>query len=155
MSQTEEGDTEYKFKLPWVNGKTHVVLSPLEFIEKLCALVPGPRVHLVRYSGVLAPNSKMRSGVIPGMTRAEIKNQKEALKDTDKKLVSSHQWANLLARTFEVDVSKCKHCGGELKIISAIINPIAIQKILNHLGLSPQPPPIAPARNRGIFATIS
>ncbi len=155
LTVTDEGDIKYKFKRPWANGKTHVVLSPLEFIEKLCALVPQPRMHLVRYSGVLAPNSKMRSGVIPGMTRAEIKAQKEALKDTDKKLVSSHQWAKLLARVFEIDVSKCKHCGGELKIISAIINPTAIQKILNHLGLSPQPPPIAPARNRGIFATIS
>ena len=115
-------------------------------------------MHLVRYSGVLAPNAKMRSGVIPGMTRAEIKAQKEAKnkdKDKDKKLVSSHQWAKLLARVFEIDVSKCKHCGGELKIISAIRNPTAIQKILNHLGLSPQPPPIAPAKSRGIFATIS
>ena len=158
MSSTADGQIKYKLKHPWSGGKTHVVFSPLEFIEKLCALVPQPRMHLVRYSGVLAPNSKMRKGVIPGMTRAEIKAQKEAStkdKDKDKKLVSAHLWAKLLARTFEIDVSKCKHCGGELKIISAIRNPTAIQKILNHLGLSPQPPPIAAARNRGIFATIS
>ena len=85
-------------------------------------------MHLVRYSGVLAPNSKMRKGVIPGLTRAEIK-AKKAAKDKDKKLVSGHQWAKLLARVFEVDVSKCKYCSGELKIISAILNPIAIQDI--------------------------
>ena len=158
LSLTEEGDVKYKFKRPWANGKTHVVLSPLEFIEKLCALVPQPRIHLVRYSGVLAPNSKMRKGVIPGMTRAEIKAQKEANakdKDKDKKLVSGHLWAKLLARTFEIDVSKCKHCKGELKIISAIRDPTAIQKILNHLGLSPRPPPIAPVRSREIFVKFS
>ena len=107
--QIEEGNLKYKLKRPWANGKTHVVFSPLEFIEKLCALVPQPRMHLVKYSGVLAPNSKMRKGVIPGMTRAEIKAKD---KDKDKKLVSNHQWAKLLARVFEIDVSKCKYCGG-------------------------------------------
>ena len=35
---------------------------------------------------------------------------------------------------------------GNLKIISAIRDPFAIRKILSHLGLSPQPPPIASAR---------
>ena len=96
----------------------------------------------------------VQSGVIPGMTRAEIK-AKKAAKEKDKKLVSGHQWAKLLARVFEVDVSKCKYCSGELKIISAILNSIAIQKILTHLGLSPRPPPIAAARNTGIFASLS
>ena len=98
----------------------------------------------------------MRSGVIPGMTRAEIKAKKEdALKDTEKKLVSNHLWANLLARTFEVDVSKCRHCKGPLKIISAIRDPVTVAKILSHLGLSPQPPPIAASRIREIFTIMS
>ena len=44
------------------NRVTHVVLCPHELIEKLSALVPLPRRHLVRYSGVLAPSAKMRSG---------------------------------------------------------------------------------------------
>jgi hypothetical protein len=35
---------------------THIVLSPLEFLAKLAALVPPPRVNLVRYHGVLPPN---------------------------------------------------------------------------------------------------
>ena len=109
LSQTEDGNLKYKLKRPWANGKTHVILSPLELIEKLCALVPQARMHLVRYSGVLASKSKMRKGVIPGMTRAEIKAQKEAKdkdKDQNKKLVSAHLWAKLLARTFEIDVSQ-------------------------------------------------
>ena len=88
-----------------------MVFSSLEFIEKLCAFVPQARMHLVRYSGVLASKSKMRKGVIPGMTRAQIKAQKEAKdkdkdKDQNKKLVSAHLWTKLLARTFEIDVSQ-------------------------------------------------
>ena len=96
--------------------------------------------------------------MLPGMTRAEIKAKKAAsVKDTDKdkKLVSGHQWAKLLSRVFEIDISKCKYCGGEVKITSAIHNPIATEKILAHLGLLTRTPPIAPARTRKIFVTIS
>jgi hypothetical protein len=148
MSLTESDDIKYELKKAWSNGKTHVLLSPLELIEKLCALVPLPRMHLVRYSGVLAPNAKMRQGVIPGKTRAQIKaEQEEKNKEAKEKptLLQKSSWAKLLAKVFEIDISKCS-CGGKLKIISAIRDPFAIRKILSHLGLSPQPPPIAPAR---------
>ena len=146
MSLTESGDIKYELKKAWSTGKTHVLLSPLELIEKLCALVPLPRMHLVRYSGVLAPNAKMRQGIIPGKTRVQIKaEQEEKNKDEKPTLLKKSSWANLLAKVFEIDISKC-FCGGNLKIISVIRDPFAIRKILSHLGLSPQPPPIAPAR---------
>ncbi len=35
-------------KTPWSDGTTHVLLSPEELIEKLEALVPPPRLNLVR-----------------------------------------------------------------------------------------------------------
>ena len=77
MSITEIGDIIYELKSVWKNGITHVLLSPLELIEKLAALVPLPNMHTTRYWGALAPNSKMRKEVIPGKTRAEIKKEKE------------------------------------------------------------------------------
>ena len=148
MSLTDAGDVKYELKKAWSNGKTHVLLSPQELIEKLCALIPLPRLNLVRYSGVLAPNAKMRKGIIPGKTRAQLKAEQEKKnKETDKKptLLQKSSWAKLLARVFDIDISKC-HCGGELKIISVIRDPLIIGKILSHLGLSPRPPPISPAR---------
>jgi len=36
-----------------------------ELIEKLAALVPPPRLNLVRYHGVLAPNAGFRRLVVP------------------------------------------------------------------------------------------
>ena len=75
LSLTDDGLVQYQFKRPWSDGRTHVLLSPLEFIEKLCALVPLPYLHLTRYSGVLAPHSRYRSSIIPGKTRAQIKQQ--------------------------------------------------------------------------------
>ena len=40
------------------------MLSPLELIEKLAALVPPPRLNLVRYQGVLSPNASERNQIV-------------------------------------------------------------------------------------------
>jgi hypothetical protein len=40
-------------------------LEPLEFMQRLAALVPRPRLHLIRFHGVLTPNAKLRSDIIP------------------------------------------------------------------------------------------
>jgi len=45
-------------------------------------------------------------------------------------------WPTLLRRVFDIDIEKCPHCGGTLKIIAAIENPAVIAKLLAHLGLS-------------------
>ncbi len=50
----------------WSDGTTHLLLSPLELIEKIAALVPPPRLNLVRYHGVLAPNAAGREHIVPG-----------------------------------------------------------------------------------------
>ncbi|MDP1786887.1 hypothetical protein [Nitrosomonas sp.] len=42
-------------------------------------------------------------------------------------------WARLLKRVFEIDIEHCPHCGGNMKIIAAILERAAITKILNHL----------------------
>jgi hypothetical protein len=43
-------------KTPYRDGTTHIVMSPLEFMQRLAALVPRPRLHLIRFHGVLAPH---------------------------------------------------------------------------------------------------
>jgi hypothetical protein len=65
LEQRPDGRLSYRFKSPWRDGTTHAVFTPLEFIERLCALVPTPRAHLVRYSGVLGPAAKWRSQIVP------------------------------------------------------------------------------------------
>ena len=34
-------------------------------MQRIAALVPRPRLHLIRFHGVLAPNAKLRSEIIP------------------------------------------------------------------------------------------
>ncbi len=54
-----------KLKTPWRDGTTHLVMSPLEFMQRLAALVPQPRLHLSRHHSLLAPNAKLRALVVP------------------------------------------------------------------------------------------
>jgi hypothetical protein len=54
----------YHCPKPQPGGKQgDLVLTPLELIDKLAALVPPPRTHRHRYFGVLAPNSPLRGAV--------------------------------------------------------------------------------------------
>ena len=95
--------------------------------------------------------------MIPGLTRAQIKEkEKQENKDPNENasLLKKSSWAKLLARVFGVDVSKCVHCNGKMKIIASIKDPPVIKRILTHLGLSPIPPPLAPARCRELFVSM-
>ena len=56
------------------DGTCQILLSPQELLEKLAALVPPPRLNLVRYHGVLAPTSPDQAQIVPGpsaLTQAE------------------------------------------------------------------------------------
>jgi hypothetical protein len=47
---------------------------------------------------------------------------------------------------FEIDLEHCPNCGGELKIIAAILETPVIERILNRPGVPARPPPRSPAR---------
>ena len=59
------GQVEPKLKTPWRDGTTHLVMSPLECMQWLAALVPRSRLHLIRFHGVRAPNARLRALVVP------------------------------------------------------------------------------------------
>lgn len=45
---TTYGKVRYQLKTPYRDGTTHVIFEPLDFIARLAALVPKPRVNLTR-----------------------------------------------------------------------------------------------------------
>jgi hypothetical protein len=155
------GQVELKLKTPWRDGTTHLVMSPLEFMQRLAALVPRPRLHLIRYHGVLAPNARLRPLVVPQEPSAQAQAATEAAvaaaceAETVQAQPRRISWARLLKRVFDIDMQHCPNCGGgELKIIAAILERPVIEKILSHLGLDPQPPPRGRVREAGQdFAT--
>ena len=65
LSLTSGGNVRYPLKTPYRDGTPHVIFEPLDFIARLAALVPKPRVNLTRFHGVFAPNSRDRASVTP------------------------------------------------------------------------------------------
>ena len=43
------GQVGLKLKTPWRDGTTHQVMTPLEFMQRLAALISRPRLHLIRF----------------------------------------------------------------------------------------------------------
>jgi hypothetical protein len=143
LTEDANGDLVYQFTRPWSDGTTGIKLSPLELIEKLAALVPLPRAHLVRYAGCLAPHSKLRAAIMPTPRQQGVDG------DKTKTGTPYWHWARLLGRVFDLDMATCPFCRrGSLQIIAAITQESVITRILRHLQLASVPPPIAPARLR-------
>jgi hypothetical protein len=119
LEQDTNGDLIYRFTRPWSDGTTGMKLSPLELLEKRAAIVPLPRVHLVRYAGCLAPHSKLRPAIIPTPRQQGIDG------DASKIGTPYWNWARLLGRVFNVDMATCPFCRrGSLRIIAAILPPL-------------------------------
>jgi hypothetical protein len=141
LDMNADGDLLYTFTRPWSDGTTGIKLSPLELLEKLAALVPLPRMHLVRYGGCLAPHSNLRAAIIPTPRQQGVDEPKGG------STAPNWTWARLLKRVFAIDMERCPVCQqGKLQIIAAIMERSVIKKILRHLKLAVDPPPIAPAR---------
>jgi hypothetical protein len=66
LERLEATDAErlvYHLPKPSPDGRTDSMLTPLELIDRLAALIPPPRVHRYPYHGVLAPNAPLRAAV--------------------------------------------------------------------------------------------
>lgn len=134
LSLTSQGKVRYELKTPYRDGTTHVIFEPVDFIAKLAALVPKPRVNLTRFHGVFAPNSKHRAWVTPAKRGKG--SQKVADEQEEKTPAQRHvamTWAQRLKRVFKIDVETCRVCGGTAKVIACIEDPVVIKTILTHL----------------------
>ena len=65
LSLTAQGNIRYPLKTPYRDGATHILFEPLDFIARLAALVPHPRIHRTRFHGVFAPNRTHRAEITP------------------------------------------------------------------------------------------
>lgn len=58
---------------------------------------------------------------------------------------SAWRWADLMRRVFALDVLACPRCGGRMRVVATIDDPAVIRKILAHLEMPLDEPPLAPA----------
>ena len=148
----EDGLVELSLPRPWSDGTTSLRFEPLTFIGRLVPLIPPPRRHQVRYHGVLAPNASWRKEITRqaapagGVRRSApcrpIRTSGQPLTPRPRRLA----WAELLKRTFAVDVLRCARCGSRRELLAVVMKADAVAAILTHLGLDtddagPRPPP--------------
>lgn len=138
LSLTESGNIRYELKTPYRNGTTHIVFEPLDFISKLAALVPVPKVNLTRYHGIFAPHHAHRAEIVNTIDdKKKMNTQAEDVKsETEKR--ARMTWGERLKRVFDIDIKVCEACGGAVKIIACIEDQNVINQILSHLQLVPQ-----------------
>jgi hypothetical protein len=104
MALTASGYVRYTLKTPYRDGTTHIVLEPLDFMARLAALVPPPRMHVTRYQGVFAPHSKLRAAVTPahrgtGASKQPAATAAESAKPPTPRHVAM-SWVRRLKRVF-------------------------------------------------------
>jgi len=143
LEHDAHGDLVDTFTHPWSDGTTGIRRSPVELLEQRAALVPLPRVHLVRSGGCLASHRHLRGAIIP--TPRQPGRDEEAT-DTG---APRWTWARLLKRVLALALARCPWCQrGALRMIAASTHGEGIRQLLQPLHLSADPPPIAPARVR-------
>jgi hypothetical protein len=170
LRQIDPEHLVYESIKPGPGGSVSLLLTPLELIERLAALIPPPRRHRHRYYGVLAPNAPLRESVRamvaekvdaalpaamtkvvqapkPGASDRKQNSPNEVADEPAHHKAARYVWALLLARIYEVLPLICPRCGGEMRIIAFIIDGPVIREILSHLGEPTSAPRIAPARS--------
>ena len=115
-------------------GQRFIQLEPLEFLDKLAALIPLPHRHRRHYHGVFAPNSPLRKKVA-----AHAKQRiGQGISHSIQKVVAktervSLDWAALIARIYEVNPLICSKCGNNIKISGFVTHKAEIYRILRGL----------------------
>jgi hypothetical protein len=152
LTELPDGRLRLELKRAWADGTTAVLLSPDDLIARLCAAVPPPRFHLLRFAGVLAGHSALRSLVVPPSkpqvpadTHAQLQlpllpppppepavppaAQPAAQPLPDRKYQGRHPWAQLLRHVFAVEVERCPHCAGRMRLIELCVTPDALARV--------------------------
>ncbi len=153
----------YSLRKPTLDGRTELILTPLELLDRLAHLVTPPRIHKHRYCGVLAPNAKLRRAVIEsagpaGATLQLLEDAREKMglpqdEATDDKPQSAVRqaaarcWALLLVRIYECLPLLCPRCGEPMRVVAFVLDPPVIERILDHIGEPTTAPIVLPARS--------
>ena len=150
LSQMEDGRLELRLKRPWRDGTTAFRFTPHELIERLVAIVPRPRAHLVRYHGVLAPAFAARAEIVPSPQAEPDQNTSQVNLPAAPAGAEAPRrpgrfpWASLIWRVYLDDVLACARCPGRMTIVAVVTSRAGIVRILDHLGLPPVPPNSTP-----------
>ncbi|MBN2799447.1 MAG: transposase [Deltaproteobacteria bacterium] len=121
LRELPEGRLSLALKRAWDDGTTAIVLTPLQLLERLAAIIPHPRHNLVVYHGVLAARHRWRSLVVPSPV-------------TNGQWSKWIPWADLLKRSFGIDALLCPVCGGRRQLRALVRTHEVSARLLGVLG---------------------
>ena len=121
-------DVGYTLKPKPGKPRSEEHLDPLDFLARVIAHVPEPRLHTLRYMGwynnVSRGRRRKAQDTAAAARRPELAAERQARR---------RAWARLIRRVYETDPLTCSKCGGAMRIISVILDPAVIKTILDHI----------------------
>jgi hypothetical protein len=147
VEPTKEGLVRIVLKRAYADGTVAVEMDPLSLLCRLATSVPPPRYHTVKYAGVLASASKWRSRIAPKPVVDVAAAGAREPPTPVRRGCGYRPWAELLRRTFAIDVLECSKCKGRMKLVAMVTEAKSIRRFL----ASTDEPLDAPTRspNRG------
>lgn len=146
LEELADGRIVYRLRHRWRDGTSAVVLEPRDLLARLAAQIPPPRMHQVRYHGVLGPCALWRRYVVASAGGAAVEasvpcgERPDASGGADSPprtrdpssagRARRMAWSELLRRVFAVDALRCQRCGGAMRIVAAVCEPHAVAAFL-------------------------
>ena len=150
LERRPDGRVRIALKRADNDGTVAVELDPLSVVCRLAKSVPPPRLHTVKYAGVLASASPWRSRIAPRpetMETIDAHKQPAAEGPSPPKRARTYRrWAELLKRTFALDVLECPSGKGRRKLVAMVTDPKSVARYLTSVGEPPSVPARSPSR---------
>ena len=164
-----DGLVRITLKRAYDDGTVAVDLDPLSLLCRLATSVPPPRFHTVKCSqaagrrmerrppdanGVLAPASPWRARIAPEPPEPA-KPEPQCEPKHGRGASNYRPWAELLTRSFGVDVLECPRCQGRMRLIAMVTERSSLRRFLTGVGERGDVPERSPSRGPPYWKSVA
>jgi len=132
MSWDETGTVLYRRKARSRFATAPTAFDPMDFLARLLMHIPHPRLHTVRYYGEYSSVARARRRGEKAEAQEKASGAATVLPSAAERRRLRRAWAQMIRRILEADPLTCR-CGAQMRILSFILDPRAVTKILRHI----------------------